>query len=101
MNIGLNLKFTRKHEELPGYTRQVYDNWLYSEKAVQLVKQYMDLCPALFEALNYCNKMEDLFKEDVFPTNGYGTYAPLVVFKSEMLLLFVIVMKWLIKSRYG
>lgn len=70
-NIGLNLKFTRKHEEIPGYTRKINDNWLYSDKAVQLVKQYGELCPRLFEYLTLGEHFDDLFKEDVFPTDRY------------------------------
>lgn len=71
VNVGLNLKFNRKNEEIPGYTRKIGGNWLYSDNAVQLVKDYMQLCPRLFEYLSCCPNADVLFKEDVFPENRY------------------------------
>lgn len=40
-NIGLNLKFSKRKEEVPGYTKQTDSGWLYSEKAVETIFQYI------------------------------------------------------------
>ena len=40
-DIGLNLKFTKRQEEAPGYTKSVEGRWLYSEKAIDVLTQYM------------------------------------------------------------
>lgn len=69
-NIGLNLKFSKKNEELPGYTRKVNGQWLYSSKSVGLIRSYMEKFPVLFERLarNIVNDMyteDELFSEDV------------------------------------
>lgn len=42
VNIGLNLKFTKKCEEVPGYTRLTPDGWLYSQKASDTVLEYLE-----------------------------------------------------------
>ena len=41
-NIGLNLKFTKRREEVPGYTCfQENYGWAYSQKCVDIVGQYL------------------------------------------------------------
>lgn len=40
-NIGLNLKFSKRGEEIPGYTRKTDDGWQYSEKTVETIHNYM------------------------------------------------------------
>ena len=42
VNIGLNLKFTKKNEEVPGYTKLTSDGWLYSEKTQEVIEQYLE-----------------------------------------------------------
>ncbi|EZA57402.1 hypothetical protein DMN91_008681 [Ooceraea biroi] len=65
-NIGLNLKFNKKNEEVPGYTRKENGQWLYSTKAVDLIRNYMMKCPDLFERLAQ-NVTNDIFQEqDLF-----------------------------------
>ncbi|XP_076652966.1 5'-3' exoribonuclease pacman isoform X2 [Halictus rubicundus] len=51
-NIGLNLKFNRKNEEIVGYTRKENGHWLYSTKVVKLTRDYMTKYPDLFERLS-------------------------------------------------
>lgn len=67
INIGLNLKFNKKHEEVPGYTRHDGINWLYSSKTVALVNAYMDKFPSAFEYLQNYGNNDIFFEEDVFP----------------------------------
>ncbi|GJQ70278.1 putative 5'-3' exoribonuclease [Trypoxylus dichotomus] len=66
VNVGLNLKFSKRNEEIPGYTKREGNLWLYSEKAIELVKAYCDFCPKLFEYLN--SHYENVCHlEDIFP----------------------------------
>ncbi|PSN30434.1 5'-3' exoribonuclease 1, partial [Blattella germanica] len=44
INVGLNLKFNKRNEEIPGYTRKDGSVWQYSNKAVELVRNYMQKC---------------------------------------------------------
>lgn len=41
VNVGLNLKFNKKNEEVPGFTKKVENQWLYSKKALDAVSQYV------------------------------------------------------------
>ncbi|XP_063710397.1 5'-3' exoribonuclease 1-like isoform X2 [Symsagittifera roscoffensis] len=76
VNIGLNLKFTRSNEEVMGYTKRVNneDNlhhggggWLYSEKCMAVIQEYMDTFPDMF-ALLMKNPSADKFKaQNIFP----------------------------------
>uniref|UniRef100_A0A8C9LER9 5'-3' exoribonuclease 1 n=1 Tax=Pavo cristatus TaxID=9049 RepID=A0A8C9LER9_PAVCR len=36
-NVGLNLKFNKKNEEVPGYTKKVGNEWMYSSAVEQLL----------------------------------------------------------------
>ncbi|KAK0177026.1 hypothetical protein PV328_001116 [Microctonus aethiopoides] len=66
-NIGLNLKFNKKNEELPGYTKKVNGQWLYSSKSIGLIRNYMEKFPLLFEYLAQ-NISNDMYNEDdLFP----------------------------------
>ncbi|KAF5282795.1 hypothetical protein FQR65_LT02792 [Abscondita terminalis] len=68
-NIGLNLKFNKKNEEIPGYTRKDGNTWYYSEKAIALVSSYMDEFPMVFEYLNFHVGKDVFVEDDLFP-NG-------------------------------
>lgn len=68
-NVGLNLKFNVKNQETPGYTRKVNNNWLYSEKTVNLIREYMEFCPKIFEILSYNEKADNIALEILFPEN--------------------------------
>lgn len=68
INVGLNLKFSKRNEEIPGYTKREKGNfWLYSYRAVDLVKDYMNFCPELFTYLASHNEpfysVDDLFPD--------------------------------------
>ncbi|XP_050453967.1 5'-3' exoribonuclease 1 isoform X2 [Cataglyphis hispanica] len=62
-NVGLNLKFNKKNEEMPGYTRKENSQWLYSTKAIELIRNYMTKCPNFFERLAQ-NVANDIFQEE-------------------------------------
>lgn len=53
-NIGLNLKFTKRNEEVPGYTKRTEDGWAYSEKALDVVANYLAEFPEVWSYV--CSK---------------------------------------------
>lgn len=71
-NVGLNLKFNVKNQETPGFTRKVNNNWLYSEQTVNLIKEYMQYWPEIFEYLNYHQKADNIILEDLFPEDRWA-----------------------------
>lgn len=42
--MGLNLKFNKKNEEVPGYTKRTEKEWLYSDAVEELMSEYLDRC---------------------------------------------------------
>merc|ERR1719400_678915 len=43
INVGLNLKFNKKNEEVCGYTKRDQRGWVYSTKTVQVIGR-VSLC---------------------------------------------------------
>ncbi|MGH0136330.1 UNVERIFIED_CONTAM: hypothetical protein FKN15_036028 [Acipenser sinensis] len=41
-NVGLNLKFNKKNEEVPGYTKKSGNEWLYSVAVEELLAEYVE-----------------------------------------------------------
>ncbi|NXT30048.1 XRN1 exoribonuclease, partial [Syrrhaptes paradoxus] len=62
-NVGLNLKFNKKNEEVPGYTKKVGNEWMYSSAVEQLLAEYLERVPELFSYVAK-NSQEDIFYED-------------------------------------
>ncbi|XP_053454555.1 5'-3' exoribonuclease 1 isoform X4 [Nycticebus coucang] len=62
-NVGLNLKFNKKNEEVPGYTKKIGSEWMYSSAAEQLLAEYLERAPELFSYISK-NSQEDVFYED-------------------------------------
>ncbi|OAD52342.1 5'-3' exoribonuclease 1 [Eufriesea mexicana] len=82
-NIGFNLKFTKKNAEVPGYTRKGEDGyWLYSPKALDLVRCYMLRYPTLFERLAQ-NPTTCIFQEEDLFTKGSGELNDIVAWLKE------------------
>lgn len=44
--------FNFKNEELPGYTKSIRNQWLYSEEAIELVHSFASKFPRLFQLMN-------------------------------------------------
>ena len=42
VNIGLNLKFTKREEEVPGYAKKVDGQWCYSDQTVLILQEYFE-----------------------------------------------------------
>ncbi|KAM3932204.1 5'-3' exoribonuclease 1 isoform 3-T3 [Leptodactylus fuscus] len=62
-NVGLNLKFNKKNEEVPGYTKRVGTEWMYSSAVEQLLAEYIERYPELFTYISK-NSQDDVFYED-------------------------------------
>lgn len=68
-NIGLQMKFTKTNEELTGYTKRSR-MWLYSNKTVEIVREYVAKFPQIFsvmEAKSGRNCNDIYFESDFFP----------------------------------
>lgn len=63
MNIGLNLKFNKKNEEVPGYTKKTEKEWLYSAAVEELLAEYLDRFSEVFNTVSR-NSHDDVFYED-------------------------------------
>ncbi|XP_028162339.1 5'-3' exoribonuclease 1 [Ostrinia furnacalis] len=68
-NIGLNLKFNKKNQEVSGYTRRckVSNTWLYSDRCIALVKSYAMQYPDLFDTLARNLGCDIFFESDLWP----------------------------------
>ncbi|MEE6500650.1 hypothetical protein FKM82_003869 [Ascaphus truei] len=62
-NVGLNLKFNKKNEEVPGYTKKVGTEWTYSSAVEQVLGEYIERYPELFTYISK-NSQDDVFYED-------------------------------------
>eukprot|EP01103_Thecamoeba_quadrilineata_P015656 TRINITY_DN5010_c0_g5_i2.p1 TRINITY_DN5010_c0_g5~~TRINITY_DN5010_c0_g5_i2.p1 ORF type:complete len:1677 (+),score=317.46 TRINITY_DN5010_c0_g5_i2:59-5089(+) len=84
-NLGLNIKFTGKNQQVIGYTRKEdsskandhfpqqagfqrqQDPWEFSSKAVELISDYKSKFPEVFEALELGANDEALAPNELFP----------------------------------
>lgn len=65
-NIGLNLKFSKKNQETPGYTKKFDTTWCYSMKAVDLVREYITKFPEILKCLSNNNFNDELLADNIF-----------------------------------
>jgi len=69
-NIGLNLKFNKKSEEVCGFTKKSEDGqWLYSKACLDILREYQQRFYEVFDYISSSNNASnDMFHElDVFP----------------------------------
>ncbi|KAK8203560.1 exonuclease II Exo2 [Zalaria obscura] len=67
LNLGLNLKFEAKKMKVLGYSRKSERGWEYSQKAVELIAQYMTKFPEFIAGM-IRNPQGDLFNDtDFYP----------------------------------
>ncbi|KAJ3213714.1 hypothetical protein HDU67_002555 [Dinochytrium kinnereticum] len=64
-NIGLNLKFEGKGKKVLGFTRKSENGWEYSQRALDLIKEYKDKFPEVFSGLER-KARNDLYDEHDF-----------------------------------
>lgn len=50
-NLGLSLKFEAKALKVIDYSRKDGRHWEFSEKAIELIKEYKDKYPEVFRSL--------------------------------------------------
>lgn len=81
-NVGLNLKFTKRNEELPGYTKKSSGQWLYSTKSIGLIRSYMHQYPRLFERLAK-RVTNDIYTEDDLFESGPEKLSEVVSWLKE------------------
>ncbi|XP_066513701.1 5'-3' exoribonuclease 1-like isoform X3 [Hoplias malabaricus] len=62
-NVGLNLKFNKKNEEVPGYTKRTEKEWLYSAGVEELLAEYLERFAEVFDFVAR-NSHDDVFYED-------------------------------------
>ncbi|XP_070701631.1 5'-3' exoribonuclease 1 isoform X2 [Pempheris klunzingeri] len=62
-NVGLNLKFNKKNEEVPGYTKRTEKEWVYSAAVEELLAEYLDRFSEVFNSVSK-NSHDDVFYED-------------------------------------
>jgi 5'-3' exoribonuclease 1 len=67
VNIGLDLKFNKKNQETPGYTKKIDNTWFYTKKAVALVREYIEKFPEVFIYLSTSNA-DDIIADELFGT---------------------------------
>ncbi|KAJ8271161.1 hypothetical protein GJAV_G00123430 [Gymnothorax javanicus] len=63
VNVGLNLKFNKKNEEVPGYTKRTEKEWLYSAAVEDLLAEYLERFSEVFDSVSR-NSHDDVFYED-------------------------------------
>ncbi|XP_063772070.1 5'-3' exoribonuclease 1 isoform X2 [Pseudophryne corroboree] len=66
-NVGLNLKFNKKNEEVPGYTKRVGTEWTYSSAVEQLLGEYTERYPELFTYISKTSQDDVFYEDDIWP----------------------------------
>uniref|UniRef100_A0A2R5LDG2 5'-3' exoribonuclease 1 n=1 Tax=Ornithodoros turicata TaxID=34597 RepID=A0A2R5LDG2_9ACAR len=71
VNVGLNLKFNKSNEEVPGYSKKMNEGWLYSNKCYDVVKEYLEKFTEFIEKIQSRMDRDKINVEDIFP-DGAG-----------------------------
>uniref|UniRef100_A0A8C3AUI4 5'-3' exoribonuclease 1 n=1 Tax=Cyclopterus lumpus TaxID=8103 RepID=A0A8C3AUI4_CYCLU len=66
-NVGLNLKFNKKNEEVPGYTKRTEKEWLYSSAVEELLAEYLDRFSEVFNLVSRNSHDDVFYEDDVWP----------------------------------
>ena len=67
LNLGLNLKFEAKRLKVLGYSRRGTNGWEFSQKAIELIQQYMINFPDFIAAVNRNPQGDMLDYTDYYP----------------------------------
>ena len=65
LNLGLNLKFEAKKLKVLGYSRRGDNGWEFSQKAIDLIKEYITKFPQFFQGIQR-NPQGDLYSDTDF-----------------------------------
>ncbi|XP_077580740.1 5'-3' exoribonuclease 1 [Stigmatopora nigra] len=71
-NVGLNLKFNKKNEEVPGYTKRTEKEWLYSAAVVELLAEYLDRFSEVFDTVSRNNHDDVFYEDDIWPGEDHN-----------------------------
>ncbi|XP_051556406.1 5'-3' exoribonuclease 1-like isoform X2 [Myxocyprinus asiaticus] len=67
VNVGLNLKFNKKNEEVPGYTKRTEKEWLYSAAVEELLSEYLERFSEVFDFVARNSHDDFLYEDDIWP----------------------------------
>ncbi|KAK7158949.1 hypothetical protein R3I94_005324 [Phoxinus phoxinus] len=67
VNVGLNLKFNKKNEEVPGYTKRTEKEWLYSSAVEDLLAEYLERFSEVFDFIARNSHDDVFYEDDVWP----------------------------------
>ncbi|KAL1453826.1 hypothetical protein WDU94_010137 [Cyamophila willieti] len=84
-NIGLNIKFSRKNEEVVGFTRRDENTkkWFYTDKVITLIKAYMKEFPEVFDFLKDHSSDDIYLRDEVFSNQGTQRVTQIVNWLKE------------------
>ena len=72
VNIGLQLRFNQRNEEVPGFSKKINDTWYLSRKVGDIMAEYMEKFPKVIENLSSGMGRDVFSVSDLFPgENGY------------------------------
>ena len=67
LNLGLNLKFEAKKLKVLGYSRRATSGWEFSQKAIELIQQYMITFPEFIAGIQRKPQGDLYLAEDFYP----------------------------------
>lgn len=67
VNVGLNLKFEAKGLKVLGYSRKAASGWEFSQKAIQLLQQYMVKFPEFIAGIQRNPQSREYVASDFYP----------------------------------
>lgn len=67
VNVGLNLKFEAKGLKVLGYSRKAASGWEFSQKAIQLLQQYMVRFPDFIAGIQRNPQSREYVAADFYP----------------------------------
>lgn len=67
VNLGLNLKFEARKQKVLGYSRRGESGWEFSQKAVELIQQYMINFPEFIAAIQRNPQNDRYSPNDFYP----------------------------------
>lgn len=70
-SVGLNLKSTKRKWMAPGYTKWTPSGWRYSQKTIDLLKEYYSKWPEVFAHIAMNRHDDILLDGELFPANTY------------------------------
>lgn len=66
INVGLNLKFNKHNEEIPGWSRKTDNGWQYSMRTLDVLKLYFKEFPDFFDFISLHTGSDDYSDVQMF-----------------------------------